>query len=102
MFLKPEVETVVDEENGLGIIEIVKNFFKRTRTDFEVSQKRALGRAMRLKVFNVVDCEDPNGLSPDGKYIKIYPKKQGRIGIHGQRLDSEFAKEFSHLNPTLT
>ena len=37
MFLKPEVETVVDEENGLGIIEIVKNFFKRTRTDFEVS-----------------------------------------------------------------
>ena len=37
MFTKPEVETVVDEENGLGIIEIVKNFFKRTRTDFEVS-----------------------------------------------------------------
>ena len=102
MFLKPEVETVVDEENGLGIIEIVKNFFKRTRTDFEVSQKRALSRAMRLKVFNVEDDEDPNALSPDGKYIQLYPKKQGRIGIHGQKIDEKFAKVHSHLNTSLT
>ena len=75
MFTKPEVETVVDEENGLGIIEIVKNFFKRTKTDFQVSQKRALSKAIRLKVFNVEDCEDPDALSPDGKYVKIYPQK---------------------------
>lgn len=87
MFTKPEVETVVDEENGLGIIEIVKNFFKRTRTDFEVPQKRALSRAMRLRVFNVEDYEDPDALSPDGKYIQIYPQKEGRILIHGQNID---------------
>ena len=92
MFLKPEVEVIVDEENGLGIIEIVKNFFKRTRTDFQVSRKRALSRAMRLKVFGVEDDEDPNVISPDGKYIEIYPETQGRILIHGEGMDAELAK----------
>ena len=47
---------------------------------------------MQLKVFNVEDYEDPNALSPDGKYIKIYPQKQGRILIHGEGIDRELAR----------
>lgn len=83
MFIGEEVETIVDEENGLGIIDIVKQFFKRTRTDYQVIAKRELTRQMRLRVFHV-DVEDEiDGVSPDGLYFKLYPQVEGRILVKG-------------------
>ena len=35
VFSKPEVQVVVDDENGMPIMDIFKQFFKRTRTDFQ-------------------------------------------------------------------
>ena len=34
MFKDADIETIVDEENGLQIIDICKQAFKRTRTDY--------------------------------------------------------------------
>ena len=45
VFKKEGVKTLVDEETGLGIMEIFKNFCKLTRTDVEIPAKRALTNA---------------------------------------------------------
>ena len=40
VFKKEGVKTLVDEETGLGIMEIFKNFCKLTRTDATIPAKR--------------------------------------------------------------
>lgn len=72
MLLGDEVKTIVDEENGLCIIDIVKQSFKRTRTDYKIVPKREERRQMRLKLLGV-NVDDEEGRSPDGVYYKINP-----------------------------
>ena len=98
MFTKNDVKVIVDDENGLGIIDIVKQFFKRTRTDFQIVPKRELARQIRLKLFNV-DVEDEiNGRSPDGQFYKVNPKRMGRILWKGEEIPEDFARQMSHIN----
>lgn len=44
MFESDQVKVVVDDENGQRIMDTVKQFFKRTRTDFKVVVRRELAR----------------------------------------------------------
>ena len=98
MFLREEVETIVDEENGLGMIDVVKQFFKRTRTDFQVNIKRELGRQIRFRLFNVDQEDEEDGMSPDGQYWKVGPTKTGRILWKGEQIPEDYARMKSHIN----
>ena len=73
---------IVDDENGAMLIDVVKQFFKRTRTDFKIVPRRELARQMRLRRFHVdVDDETKEGRSPDGQFYAIKPRNEGRILI---------------------
>ena len=83
MFAKPEVETVVDPENSMWLIDVVKQFFKRTSKDYEVNPRRELARQKRLRLCNT-DSEEPENVSSDGQWIMIRPAVDGRIHKIGE------------------
>ncbi len=89
MFKKDEVKWVVDDENGLAIMDICKQFFKRTQTDYQIVPRRELARQMRLKAFNVDIEGGPEAISPDGRFFKLYPKTNGRIKKYLQEGEQE-------------
>ena len=93
MFLKEEVQVIVDDENGLGVVDIVNQFFKRTATDFKVIPKRELARQMRLRMFNVDEENEIDGISPDKKFLALFPETNGRIIVRG----NEVPDQFKHL-----
>ena len=61
--------------------------------------KRELARQMRLRLFNVDTEDEIEGRSPDGKFLKIKPSKEGRILVKGQQIPEEYARMMSHINP---
>lgn len=83
---------------GLGIIDIVKQSFKRTCTDYKIVPKRELARQMRLRLLGVDVDDEVEGRSPDGKFYKIFPKKTGRILWKGEVIPEEYARMMSHIN----
>ena len=92
MFKHESVQTVVDDENGLKIMDICKQFFKRTQTDYQIVPRRELARQIRFKAFGVDTEDQANGVSPDGMFYKLMPTTDRRIQIYtkeeGQTLDT--------------
>lgn len=79
---------IVDDESGAMIIDVVKQFFKRTRTDFKIVLRRELARQMRLRRFHVdADEEGEGNRSPDGLFYTVNPRKEDRIVIRGAAVD---------------
>ena len=84
MFTSDQVKVIVDDENGALIIDVVKQFFKRTRTDFKIVLRRELARQMRLRRFHVdVNDETEDSRSPDGQFYTVKPRIEGRVMIRG-------------------
>ena len=77
---------IVDDENGLGVVDIVNQFFKRTATDFKVIPKRELARQMRLRLFNVDEENEIDGISPDNKFLTLFPETSDRIILRGKQV----------------
>ena len=90
MFTREEVKVIVDDENGLGVVDICKQFFKRTQTDFKVNPRRELARQMRLRVLGVDDENEVDGTSPDGKYHALFPETSGRIIVRGNDVPDQY------------
>lgn len=84
MFESDQVKVVVDDENGSPIMDVIRQFFKRTKTDFKIVVRRELARQMRLRRFHVdVDDESEESRSPDGQFYAVKPRKEGRVLIRG-------------------
>lgn len=75
MLKGPGVTELTESENGLWLIDIVRQFFSRTSTAYEPKPGTKARREARFKLFNV----DEQGLSPDGKWLMVNPKISGRI-----------------------
>ena len=45
-------QLVVDDENGLWLTDVIKQFSKRTEREYEIIPHRELARLMRLRLFN--------------------------------------------------
>ena len=52
MFKKDEVKMITDHENSIWLIDLIKQFFKRTSIDYQVVPRNELRRQQRLKLFN--------------------------------------------------
>ena len=87
------VKVLVDDENGLGVVDIVNHFFKRTAVNFNVIPKRELRRQMRMRMLGIDTENEIDGKSPDGLYYRIEPKVTGRIILRGD----EVPEQFRHL-----
>ena len=94
MFKKPEVETVVDEENAQRIIGIAKNFFKNLQVDYEVNPKRELARQIRMKDFNV---DQEVGISPCDRFYRIQPEKEDRIHDKEQEIPMGLMRKLTSM-----
>ena len=81
---------LVDEENGLGIVDIVNQFFKRTHVGFKVCPKRELTRQKRMRQLGIDMDNEVDGVSPDGKFYRISPETSGRIIVRGDDVPNQF------------
>ena len=78
MFKEEGVTRLSEADNGLWIIDLVKQFFTRTSTTYEMVESRKARRELRFKMFGM-DETNSDCISPDGKWAMVNSQVDGRI-----------------------
>ena len=78
MFKEEGVTRLSEADNGLWIIDLVKQFFTRTSTTYEMVESRKARRELRFKMFGM-DETNSDCISPDGKWVMVNSQVDGRI-----------------------
>ena len=72
MLLEEGVEQISEADNGLWLIDLVKQFFARTSTSYKMIPSRKARRDLRFKLFAMDEANNDN-ISPDGKWVMVNP-----------------------------
>lgn len=67
-----------EADNGLWLIDVVKQFFARTSTSYQVIPSRKARRDIRFNLFEM-DENNADHVSPDTKWVMVNPQINGRI-----------------------